>query len=111
MNNFGCCSQGLVFPRERVPDLIKWYKEKKIGYVDMLTEEYADRFGYSRWAVSPSVLQHIGGKTSKEGTDGVGNGGLGRSQAETIWNFEFERYRADELREGHALALDKVWTI
>lgn len=73
----------------------------------MLTEEYADRFGLSRWAVTPSMLQHIGGKTSKEGTDGVGNGGQGMSQAETIWSFGFERYRAGELREEHDFALGK----
>src|SRR2546421_11453332 len=36
MNSFGCCSQGLVFPRTKVNDLIQWYEFKRIGFVDML---------------------------------------------------------------------------
>lgn len=103
MDNFGCCSQGLAFPRDMVPDLIKWYQDKKAGFVDMLTEQYADRFGYSRWALTPSVIQHVGGKTSKD--DGLNRGAKGLSEAETIWNFEFERFRAVDLREDHDLAL------
>lgn len=103
MDNFGCCSQGLAFPRDMVPDLIEWYQEKKAGFVDMLTEQYADRFGYSRWALTPSVIQHVGGKTSKD--DGLNRGGRGLSEAETIWNFEFERFGAVDLREDHDLAL------
>lgn len=105
MDNFGCCSQGLVFPRDMVPGLIDWYQEKKAGFVDMLTEQYADRFGYSRWALTPSVIQHVGGKTSKD--DGLNRDGKGLSEAETIWNYEFERFRAVELREDHDLALSE----
>jgi hypothetical protein len=26
-------------------DLVSWYESKGIGYVDMLTEEYADKHG------------------------------------------------------------------
>ena len=88
-----------------VPDLINWYREKKAGFVDMLTEQYANQFGYSRWALTPSVIQHVGGKTSKD--DGLNRAGHGLTEAETIWNFGFEKLRAVELREDHDLALTK----
>ena len=98
MDEFGCCSQGLVLPRGTVLNLVNWFEEKKLGFVDMLTEEYGNLFGDPRWAVTPSVIQHVGGKTSKED---AGVAGRGRSEAETIWNFGFELNNAQQLRKDH----------
>jgi hypothetical protein len=64
MNNFGCCSQGLVFSRSMAQNLTKWYSEKIVDFVDVLTE-FGDRFGHVRWALTPSVLQHVGSRSSK----------------------------------------------
>jgi N-Acetylglucosaminyltransferase-IV (GnT-IV) conserved region len=100
MNSFGCCSQGLVFSHGMAQNLIQWYEEKKVGFVDMLTEEYGDLTGYTRWALTPSVIQHIGRKSSKEDDYGP-NSKHGRSVAETIWNFGFELNDAVALREEH----------
>lgn len=81
-------------------NLIHWYEVRKKGFVDMLTEQYGNDFGYTRWAINPSVLQHVGGSTSKD------DGSLARlrgqrSEAETIWNFAFENFDADALRKEH----------
>jgi hypothetical protein len=104
MDNFGCCSQGLVFSRSMAKTLVGWYEEKKAGYVDMLTEEYGNTFRNTRWALTPSVIQHVGGKTSKShGLSGISTGEL--SEAETIWNFEFERFDPEALRLEHNLAV------
>ncbi|KAM0718356.1 hypothetical protein Q7P37_005425 [Cladosporium fusiforme] len=65
MNQYGCCSQGLVFPRAKAQDIVDLFEVRKIGYVDMLIEEYADQHGELRWALTPPVLQHIGRKSSK----------------------------------------------
>jgi hypothetical protein len=102
MNNFGCCSQGLVFSRGMAQNMIEWYEDKKIGFVDMLTEEFGNIHGLSRWAISPSVLQHVGGKSSK-GDDTGGNAKYERTVAEKIWSFEFENYNAVKLRNEHNL--------
>jgi hypothetical protein len=100
MPQYGCCSQGFVFPREKALTLVNFLEEKKFGFVDVLTEEYADANGELRWAITPSVIQHVGRKSSK-----VDDYGLmskhGLSVAETIWNFAFERYDAEELRKEH----------
>lgn len=87
MSRFGCCSQGFVFPQSRVPDLIHLYEERKAGYVDMLTEDFANANDEIRYAITPSVLQHVGRKSSKEAdwnntkpTQGITD----------LWNFAYE---------------------
>lgn len=101
MDKFGCCSQGLVFPRDKVLDLIDWYEIKKIGFVDMLTEEYADQHDELRWALTPSVIQHIGRKSSK-GDDFGAASKYHLAVAEKLWNFAFEQNSATDLREEHS---------
>lgn len=91
MENFGCCGQSLVFPKAQIPRLLEWYRMKKIGFVDMLTEDYADETGELRWALVPSVMQHIGHKSSKWDDNDL-EPVHQRSQAEKIWNFGFELY-------------------
>ena len=104
MARFGCCSQAFVFQQSRVPDLIEYYSAKKIGFVDMLTEELADRDNEIRWALTPNVMQHIGGKSSK-GDDFSDAAKHDRSVAEKIWNFAYEDNDADALRLEHQSAL------
>ncbi|OMP83423.1 hypothetical protein BK809_0004804 [Diplodia seriata] len=87
MNKFGCCSQGLVFQQRRVPELVEHYRSTGVGFVDMLTEQYADERDEMRWAVVPSVLQHVGARSSK--ADG-GSRSPDFSASESIWNYAFE---------------------
>ena len=100
MPQFGCCSQSLVFPQSRAVDLIDWYGSKKVGFVDVLTEEMADKYHEIRWALTPSVVQHIGRKSSK-GDDFGKDSKYHMSVAEKLWNFAFERNDAESLREEH----------
>lgn len=100
MPRFGCCSQSWVFPHSRAADVISWYESKKVGFVDMLTEELADRDGELRWALTPSVMQHVGRKSSK-GDDFGKDSKYHMSVAEKLWNFAFERNDPRRLREEH----------
>ena len=84
MNRFGCCSQGFIFPRAIVPRLIERIKQAmdEDYYVDMLLERWADAENLTRFVLVPSLLQHVGAKSSK---------GWGYDQsAGTTWNFGFE---------------------
>lgn len=101
MPKYGCCSQGFVFPREKAMTLVKWFEEKKVGFVDVLTEEYADQHGELRWAIMPSVIQHVGRKSSKVDDYGP-ESKHGLSVAEKIWNFRFERYNPLQLKKEHS---------
>jgi hypothetical protein len=90
MDHFGCCSQALVFPRERIADLISFYREERTGFVDVLTELFAEKHNLRRWAHVPSVFQHIGVRSSK-GDDYRGSR-WNRTIAANIWNFGFEMF-------------------
>ncbi|KAL4746815.1 hypothetical protein BDW72DRAFT_210140 [Aspergillus terricola var. indicus] len=84
MNKYGCCSQGLVFPRAIIPRFLEHTDLTTDWLVDMMVEKIADSQGWSRWAVVPPLLQHIGATSSK---------GYGfDNSASTIWNFRFEEY-------------------
>ena len=98
MPKFGCCSQSLVFPQSKVPKLLKWFKDKKVGFVDSLTEELADQENEIRWSLTPSPMQHIGGKSSKSDIPRQLNK---MSVAEKLWNFAFELNDPEVLRREH----------
>lgn len=84
MNKYGCCSQGLVFPRATVPRFLDQTDLTTDWLVDMMVEKIADREQWSRWAIVPPLLQHIGATSSK---------GYGfDDSAKTLWNFRFEEY-------------------
>jgi hypothetical protein len=101
-NSYGCCSQALLFPREQVPPLLDYFKKEKTGLRDVLIEMYADQNGLTRWALTPSVFQHIGSRSSKwkgNGSEEVDENGL--IATERIWNYHFEAWDAVELRREH----------
>lgn len=108
MNAYGCCSQAFVFPRHQIPSLLSFYDQARNGYIDpdtgadktqidSLTEIYAERHGLERWALTPSVFQHVGGQSTKP----TSITRWGRSNAENIWNFGFERLDGEELGRMH----------
>lgn len=96
MPRYGCCSQGLVFNRMLVPDTVDWLRKAKVGQIDSLLEEWADLKGLPRWAVSPSLLQHVGAKSSR-GDDYGSKSKHNMTVAAKIWNFQFEQSTPFEL--------------
>jgi hypothetical protein len=110
MNNFGCCAQGLVFPRHNARELIEWFTLSRVGFADMLIEKYANDHEEQRWALTPSVIQHIGIKSSKP--DDFGHGAkFSKPVSGTIWNFGFENFVPEALRDEHELAAIDVVTV
>jgi hypothetical protein len=88
MSNFGCCSQGFIYARRMVPFLRARIAERVVDYVDMMMEAIAGAHGLQRWVVNPSLLQHIGGVSSK-------GDAIADARAELIWSFGFERWNSD----------------
>ncbi|KAJ5214923.1 hypothetical protein N7468_010602 [Penicillium chermesinum] len=108
MQNFGCCSQAFVFPRERVPELLELYKSKEEGYVDSITEAYANEHDELRWALIPSVMQHVGRQSTKSTSDTVGPPRY-KTKAEMkgperLWNFAFETIDPAAMSAEHEYA-------
>ncbi|KAF4472858.1 integral membrane [Fusarium albosuccineum] len=83
MPRYGCCAQGLVFPNHHLQGLQDFLREPPFQFPgDMITEDYARDRGLTKWALDPSVMQHVGLVESSEG--------LRRAE---VWNFSFERLR------------------
>lgn len=81
MPNYGCCAQGLVFPQKQLPGVQTMLRTPPFQFPgDMLLEDYARDHGLKKWALDPSVMQHVGLKQSSEGP-----------RVAEVWNFSFER--------------------
>ena len=86
MEQFGCCAQGLIFPKQIVPRVIDTvhHATNQRYYVDMTLERWGNTKGLPRFALVPPLLQHVGSKSSKGSNFDEG--------ANSIWNFDFENY-------------------
>jgi hypothetical protein len=66
MQKYGCCSQGLVFPQQKVVErLLPLYEhtDDSLAAVDTFLEDYANANNELRWAVTPVLIQHAGGRS------------------------------------------------
>ncbi|CAG8073790.1 unnamed protein product [Penicillium salamii] len=105
MNDRGCCTQGLVFPREQVPALVNYLQEKKGGQTDSLIEDYATEKDLTRFALAPQQLQHVGLKSSRNNLE---------VNTKSTWAFWFEENDALELKDEHQRLLaasDDDWRL
>ncbi|RAH78318.1 hypothetical protein BO86DRAFT_450381 [Aspergillus japonicus CBS 114.51] len=92
MNAHGCCTQGLVFPRDQVDALIAHLTEVKAGQTDSIIEEYADAKSLTRYALAPQQLQHVGLKSSRDNLE---------INTRSTWAFRFEENKPADLRKEH----------
>ncbi|KAI0835896.1 integral membrane protein [Hypoxylon sp. FL0890] len=100
MSKNACCGQGFVFPRTTVVnELLPLFRNNRWSEVptDSFIEEYADMTGALRWALTPVVMQHIGGQSSH----GAARGTYGNMSGGNIWNFGFEDNDAETLAAEH----------
>ncbi|KAF4502596.1 Alpha-1,3-mannosyl-glyco 4-beta-N-acetylglucosaminyltransferase C [Fusarium agapanthi] len=82
MPNYGCCAQGLVIPRQHLDELgaaLTTASDAIAG--DSLIEYFADSRHLRKYAITPSVLQHVG----RMGSSDVGG------TRKVTWNFSFEK--------------------
>lgn len=100
MQEFGCCGQGLVFPQDQViNDLLPAFRAHRNSTLatDSFIEDYADKHDKLRWAVTPVLLQHVGGKSSH----GASRSHFGSMTADWLFNFGFETHDAEALSKEH----------
>jgi hypothetical protein len=84
MNKFGCCAQGFVYPQHMVSAVLQKINLVPDQLLDMMLEGVSNDEGWSRWAITLAVLQHIGSISSK--------GDSFNGMAKDLWNFGFELY-------------------
>ncbi|KAI8938162.1 hypothetical protein NX059_005827 [Plenodomus lindquistii] len=99
MQQFGCCSQAFVFPNIKALELVSYFKERHLGYVDVLTEDFANENDELRYAITPSLVQHMGREQGRWKPGGMSKWGMG--VGERIWSFGFEGLDREALRREH----------
>lgn len=99
MPHFGCCSQGLLYPRESVKDVIDYLRQRRSGFVDEFVETLGNERNQLRYALVPSILQHIGADETKKGA--------AKPVKNFVWNFDFEAFNAEELKQEHNEVLER----
>ncbi|PGG98973.1 hypothetical protein AJ80_09428 [Polytolypa hystricis UAMH7299] len=89
---FGCCSQAMVFPRESVPGVIEFLRERREGQVDLLLDRYARESGLDTYALYPVQVQHVGSQSVR---------GTAVKEAQAVWSMAFENLKPATLRKEH----------
>jgi hypothetical protein len=103
MNGEGCCTQGMIYPRDQVGALLDYFDERKSGQTDSLIEEYSERTGLSRLALAPQVIQHVGRYSSRDND---------ATTTKSTWAFWFETYKAKKLKQDHEQSFHKIdWSL
>ncbi|KAI2615301.1 integral membrane protein [Hypoxylon sp. NC1633] len=100
MHKYGCCAQGLVFPQRQVIDnLLPLYRDTEDSHaaVDTFLEDWADTHDKLRWAVTPVLIQHVGGKSSH----GAGDQKTGSLTDDMPFDYSFEMNDPIKLVEEH----------
>jgi GR25 family glycosyltransferase involved in LPS biosynthesis len=57
---FGCCAQGLVFPRSTALSIVDLLRDRGSGQVDLILNDIAREKGFTRYAQYPVMIQHLG---------------------------------------------------
>ncbi|KAI1124828.1 integral membrane protein [Nemania abortiva] len=107
MQMYGCCGQGLVIPQRQITDrLLPLFRDTQDSRaaVDTFLEDYANENDELRWAITPSLIQHVGGKSSH----GVGDQANGRITSDMPFNYDFERNDPVQLAQEHLAYIDEL---
>lgn len=100
--NFGCCSQAMVFNRKHVPGLIEYLREHRSGPTryDMLTRDYARESGLRRLSMYPMMAQHVGIESATRTSS---------EEAQAVWSMAFESLDAARLAREHNAMAEEIF--
>ncbi|KAK5630680.1 hypothetical protein RRF57_006395 [Xylaria bambusicola] len=100
---YGCCLQGDAIPQMQMTDVC-FDTQDSHAATDTFLEDYANEHDELRWAVTLSLIQHVGGKNSH----GVGDQLHGRITCDTPFNYDFERNDPAQLSQEHMAYIDEL---
>ncbi|CAD0051425.1 unnamed protein product, partial [Aureobasidium pullulans] len=94
---FGCCAQGLVFPRAKAPRVVEYLNAKQSGQIDLMLDDLAREDKLDRYALYPLRA----GQSSVRGTTA--------HEAQAVWSMTFEDLDPKALRMSHARMLKDLY--
>lgn len=92
MDQKGCCTQALVYPRQHVSDLVNALREREPSQTDLVIDQWADEMGLPRYAISPQVVQHVGLISTR---------GMPKKYTRQTWAYYFEASDDQRLKREH----------
>ncbi|XDG08151.1 hypothetical protein ABKA04_007766 [Annulohypoxylon sp. FPYF3050] len=98
---------GLVFPQRQVLDhLLPLYRDTQDNHaaVDTFLEDWANNNDGLRWAVTPVLIQHVGGKSSH----GAGDQEAGSLTDDMPFDYSFETNDPIKLAKEHRARIVKI---
>lgn len=98
--NFGCCSQALLYPRQQIPGLVQFLERLKRGQVDLMINVHAREAELTRFSLYPVQVQHVG-LTSARKTD--------LDEARSIWSMAFEDKNPVSLAREHQRLVQSIY--
>jgi hypothetical protein len=101
IERFGCCTQGLIFPREQAPGAWAWLREQaETAPHDVLLNSYYRDTGLDVLAMYPMQLQHVG-LTSVINPD--------RYKDQVVWSVAFEHLKPEALANEHERMVHELY--
>jgi hypothetical protein len=101
VQSWGCCTQGEIFPRSKVPNLISQLRHRaKRSPADITVWDHASDGHLLRFVLDPPMVQHVG-FTSVSAPK--------RKKNKSVWSVSFEDLDAEKLEEEHETILEKLY--
>ena len=101
--DFGCCSQALVYPRHQLQPLMEYLRKAGSGQVDLHINDYGRENEFYRKSIYPVMVQHRGATIgSVRGTT--------VQDARQIWSMAFEELDPAQLRYEHHKLAKQIWS-
>lgn len=101
VQSWGCCTQGEVFPRARVPFLVDALQSRSsVSPADLTVWDFATENGLLRFVMNPPVIQHAGSSSILTPD---------RPMKETVWSMAFEDWDAGDLRLRHEQLMKELY--
>jgi GR25 family glycosyltransferase involved in LPS biosynthesis len=101
---FGCCSQGLVFPRDAALSTVDMLKYRGSGQVDLILNDIADDRGLTRYAQYPVMMQHLGKLIISDKTLNLTLSLQVITPCEEQWTMRHKQYGAWRLNNCHHIS-------
>ncbi|KAF2667743.1 hypothetical protein BT63DRAFT_299721 [Microthyrium microscopicum] len=100
VQNWGCCSQAIIMPRERAIGLAELIAEQAGGPPDMSINDYASRNELKRFVLNPVQVQHIGFRSLLTPE---------RLKTESVWSVAFEDLDPGKLANEHKKMAEQLY--
>jgi hypothetical protein len=98
---WGCCTQGEIFPRAKVPELITQLRDRaKTSPADITVWNHAADEHLLRLVLDPPMVQHVG-FSSVLAPD--------RKKGKSVWSVAFEDLDAGKLEDDHRRMVKELY--